>query len=300
MTLDFPWLRRIEVQAEGMACGGNGHFVATGKNDALRITAEIHKSILGVPGRSQVAFYNLAPATRKGFVRNQTKIRIMAGWEEGPFPGVSQCFYGEVLSVFTRRQGPDIVTTVNAVSTIDKLTRVTLVKTYDPYEPVKPLVLELAGLLVGKANACGERIVGIDNRRLGERGLIVSDYVRNILRDLGATFGFSWAVSDECFRAVGDQATLGHAATIEPPFLIAASPAVFGSLQDADGVTWTSTFNPAVEPGFAVTVASAFGEARENNINGTYRVDEATHRLDCHSDSSFITEGRANNDTRRN
>lgn len=281
--INWPWLRRIRVEFTGLSSGGGKAFESTGKPDALRITARVQKNIQGIPAATNLMLYNLSKDTRKTFQRDTTKVRIFAGWDEGPRSGLEQSFYGSLLTAVHNRAGEDIITTIQAVSMIEDFAREAYIQPWAPGTPVVAIVLDAVKCL---KNVNGCIIKGIEGV-IGFKGWAHCDSVRTALDKLSREFSFSWTVTDGCFQAVGDKASLGKKATFQDPYLIDVNPILSGPLQIAIGLKVRSTFDATITPGYNVSVNSQISP--EYNDDG-YRVSAVVHNLDCYTASSFISE----------
>lgn len=288
-NVDFPWLRRLKVTFSGMAGGGGDRvFESTGKQDSLRITAQIQKSVVGIPGATKIMLWNLSKETRSGFVRNQTKVCIEAGWDMGPRSGLRQCFYGEILNATSQRAGPDIITMVSSISAIEALTRTRVSMTRVPEYPVRDLVLDIARY-IPDVTVDEKSIVGITDR-IGPGGWSMAASPRSCLDQLGKEHKFSWTIMDGKFQAIGDGMSMGSSGRIiEDPFLIAVNPLLTGPGQYVTAVQWRCTFDNEIVPGYKTTLNSRVSSEH----NGTYRVNTVVHNLDCHAPASFTTDAAA-------
>lgn len=283
--IDFPWLRWIKVTFEGLSGGGNSVYESDGTQETARIVTRVEKTIQSLPAATNLMMYNLSENTRNSFVRGQTKVRIEAGWKQGPFAGLKQCFYGSSVTSFSQRAGSDIVTSINAISMAEDLTTTSIFKTWGPGTSVESIVKELAGKL---KNIKEVRVKDI-TAKVSKGGWTHSDTVRNALERLSAEFGFSWNICDGVFQALKDKKTFGGNTVIKSPYLIDINP-VFtgpGSEQIATGLRIRSTFNATVIPMFNVGVQSVI-EKRFNS--GSYIVQSVVHNLDCWNKNSFISE----------
>ncbi len=296
-AIDFPWLRRIKVTFSGLAlatdsvtftgAGKTVSYECDGTQQNVRVVAKVHKVIQGLPDATNLMLWNLSPDTRNYFVRGRTKVRIEAGWDYGPFAGLRQCFYGSFVNSVSMRAGPDIVTSINAISAVDDLALTPVNEEWSAGVPVRTIVNYLASLLAGVAldNA---RIKGFDDRKIGPGGWSCCGTVRGALNALSSEFGFSWTICDGYFQAVGDEKSLGGITGVRDPYLIDINP-VFtgpGMEQAATGLRIRCAFNATVDPMFRVSVESQI-EPRYNG--GGYTVQTVDHDLGCFPGDNFMT-----------
>lgn len=293
--IDFPWLRRIRVEFSGLHGGREKALVSTGKQDSLRISVKVQKPMVGI-STAHIMLHNLDRDTRRSFVRNDTMVRVFAGWDHGPTPGLNQCFYGELLAVESRRSGPDIVTTIKSIPGARGMAEANVRKTWRPNTAVKDIVKELAGM-IAKVTVDPSRIVGI-RHKVGESGWTWSGSAKDALEAAGKEFGFSQAIIDQVFQAIDDQESLGKPVEVKDPYLIDVNPVLATPLQTKRGVSWRCTFNPAIAPGQDINLTSQLASDHDDfapgyQVNGRYTVNMVNHDLDCFTKHSFITTGMA-------
>ena len=285
--ITWPWLRRIKVTFTGLSSGGGKEFVSTGKPDGLRISARIHKTIQGIPAATNLVLYNLSGDTRGSFQRDTTKVRIEAGWDEGPKSGLVQCFYGSLLSAVHNRNGAEIVTTIHAMSMLSDLSRADARITREKGYPVQKIARELASELAPSS------IIGLETVKgtIGFCGWSYAGSVRGALDDLAREFSFSWTCpSDGVVQFTGDPRNLGVCATIQDPYLIDLNPLLAGPLQIATGIKVRCTFEANLKPGYNLGVKSKISPKFDGS---DYRISAVTHSLDCYTKNSFISEAVA-------
>lgn len=283
--ITWPWLRRIKVTFDGLSGNRKAIFQSDGTQNNIRITANVRKTLQSMPAATNLMIYNLDSDTRGSFQRTKTKVTIEAGWDNGPFAGLSECFKGSIVTAFSQRAGADIVTNINSMSCIDDLVVVTIDKTWARNESVASIVNELADMLPGVKR---KMISGFADRKIADGGWTYSGTVKNALGYLSNEFGFSWTIVDDCFQAIRDQTGFANNVIIREPFLRDVNPVFQGAglLQTARGLRIRCAFNPNVLPMFNVRVESQI-EPKFNG--GVYIVQNVDHALDCFSGDSFTT-----------
>lgn len=284
----WPWLRRIKVTFTGLSSGGSKEFISTGKPDGLRITAMVRKTIQGIPAATNLVLYNLSKDTRGSFQRDKTKVKIEAGWDEGPRKEAGkdlvECFYGSLLSCVHNRRDSEIITTIHAMSMLSDLSRAEIRKTWAEGTPARTVAQDLANELKPSD------IVGLDTVKgvVSFRGWSYGGSVHKALDELSREFSFSWRPQrDGVIQFTGDPVNLGLCATIKDPYLIDLNPILSGPLQIAIGIKVRCTFEANLEPGYNLGVESKISP----KFNGQdYRISSVIHSLDCYTKNSFISE----------
>jgi hypothetical protein len=289
--IDFPYLRRISVtfsgldMAPGVGAGKTLTYESTGESDKLRISAKIAKGVLGAMAPTKIHIWNLSRDTKKALARERTKITIKAGWDHGPGSGLSVAFTGEYLTAFTRRNGPDYITEINALSGFYALSETAVSIKWRQGQSVREVVKQLAGMLPG-VKVDDANIIGIEGV-IGEKGWAETAPAGQILGKLKEHYGFDWSIIDDSFYACGRNAQGKKIVAIRQNDLMDVSPILVSPRQFEFGVSWQCRFNPALIPGNQVRIMSN----TEPQLNGVYRIDTLAHDLDCFSRRSFITHG---------
>lgn len=261
----------------GLVSGETIEIVSDGTLKTLKVSCSIQKTIMGQPGQSTFSIWNLAADTRNAIREHKTMLSLHAGWKVG---GQPLLFQGSVMSVSSARSGPDIVTTITAMPGHDSLARTTLSQTYGKGVSVADVVRDVAsrlpGILVDEAF-----IAGLSGK-VSNKGWSFAGPIRNALNGLAAEFGFSWSIQDGEFQAVGDDACL-PGPTVElngdNGGLISVSPQSTGV--ESESVRVSAIYIPGIVPGARVRVKSGIAP----QLNGEYRVSNASYSLDAFSDS---------------
>lgn len=286
--IDFPWLRRIRVTFEGMTGNARDVYESDGTHENARIIARISKTLQSLPAATTLMLYNLSPETRRSLQKGSIKVKIDAGWDQGPFKGLRQCFYGSLLTSYSIRAGADIVTSITAMSMAEDIAKAWHNYTWGAKTPVMTIVEDLVAKLEN-VKIDRARIKGLEGKYVGDGGWSHSDSVRSALERLSREFGFSWTITDGCFQAVKDLKSFGGNEVIEDQYLIDVNPILSGNgiSQTVQGLKIRCTFRATVNPAFDLRVNSKISP--EYN-SGTYYALSIAHELDCFNANSFITE----------
>lgn len=278
-----PWLRRMVItlgplqEWRGVSSGQVIQFESDGTPGGLKVTAGIKKTIMGMPGASQIAIYNLARDTRDAIRGNLTKITLQVGWQNTELHTV---FSGSVMSAISERTGSDIVTKINALPGYGALVRGISSKSYGPGMPVKDVVKDLAKDLPGLTIA-DSGMEGIEGK-LGSGGWCCAGSTKDAMTQLANEFGFSWNVDNGKFKAVGDKAVFGGMTVLDGKDggLISVVPNLTGPMQIQTGVKIKAIYVPGVTAGSTVRIRSEISP----KLNGDYRVSTINISLDAYSD----------------
>ena len=281
-----PYLRRMVCTIGPMSdwTGAKAGFSDTlrfesdGTPNTLRVNANIQKTLMGMPNPSKIEVYNLSEATRNAIRNSLTRITLEAGWRNS---GLHTVFTGSVLSVQSRRSGPDIITSITALPGFGALAQTVVSITYASGMPVRDVVKDLAGQITGMG-VKDQMLKGISGV-IGKGGWSFAGSAKDALTELANEYGFSWGVDDNMLMAVGDQAKFDGMIELdgESGGLINVAPMLQGPMQLQTGVSINAVYAPGVVPGTTVRVKSTIAAS----LSGDYRIHTAQYNLDCYSDS---------------
>lgn len=289
-AISFPWIRQMRVTIKGLNNSADKIFDSDGSMDRLRIDAVVTKSIQHRIAVGSIDLWNLAPHTRAGFTRDETKVTLEAGWRDGPFAGMNQMFKGKLLASQHRRMGADIVTTLYLQGAQSAAVKVWMTKTYAQGTPWRNIVLEIAR----KMEPYGVRVdpklvIGIKGV-VGEGGYSFGDTAGSVLTRMGSALGFWWTTLDDQFQTVSkdpndSDGAFKSTAELKDPYLIGVGSDLTGVRHHIRGVSGECLLNPGLRPGHEMNITSTI----DTSCNGNWRVTDIEHRMSCFVPNSFIT-----------
>lgn len=271
----IPFLRTLAVT---VGAGANlVQIFGDGTQDALRVSCNIHKTVMGIPSPSTIQVWNLSADTRSAIQRSLSPIMVEAGWENVT-PHVA--FRGDVVSCYSERQGPDIVSKIIALQGSNAIVQGVVAKNYREGTPVKDIVKDLGGLLSGVT--VDEKLLRDIRGRVGNGGWSYVGQVKDGLTQLAKEFGFSWTIDGQALRAVSDKSKFEGIVLLDGTDggLMSIAPILNGPLQIRIGVKIKALYVPGVAPGTTVRVRNA----TEKGLEGDYRVHTADYSLDVGGD----------------
>lgn len=272
----IPWLRKIVVTIN---VGEEvKQFASDGTPNGLKVTCNINKTVMGIPNPSAVNIYNLSAATRNAIQKTLSGIKIEAGWENAELHTVLQ---GNVMSCYSERQGPDIVTKLAVLQGYNATVKSVVSQTYAEGMPVREVVKDLGSKL---PNITIEETLLKDVKgNIGAGGWSYAGQTKDALTQLGNEYGFSWSIDDEALRVVGDKAKFDGIVVLDgnEGGLINVAPILQGPMQVRTGVKIKALYVPGVQPGSTVRIRSTL----EKGLDGDYRIHTARYNLDTYSDA---------------
>lgn len=271
-----PWLRKIIVTV--VAGDEIKQLISDGTPNGFKITCNISKTVMGIPNPSTITIYNLSAATRSAIQKSLSSIKIEAGWENTELHVALQ---GNVMSCYSERNGPDIVTKLAVLQGYNALVNSVVSQTYAEGTPVRDVVRDLGSKLPGIT--ISEPMLKDINGTIGAGGWSYAGQTKDALTQLAKEYGFSWTVDDESLRVVGDKAKFDGIIVLDgnEGGLINVSPILQGPTQIRTGVKIKALYVPGVQPGATVRVQSTL----EEGLDGDYRIHTSNFSLDTYSDT---------------
>lgn len=311
-----PYLRRVEVLvgplSELMGGGSKGEalrFYGDGTNNNFRIAFSVNKQLPTTCTPTSISIYNLSPGTRStlhvpktappiDLIQNGAKVVLNVGWENGD---LVQVFQGTMLSCYSQRQGPDIITTMMSLAgagdlvssiTPSPFTRLgeggptsigsgndtssTFVKGQSVSEIVYVLATNFPSIAVDKKN------IVIKEYNLGSAGWTFAGPVAEGLDKLSRQYGFSWWIDNGKFYAKDDKTAFPTQNVISSSngLLLRAEPMLTGPFSQNIGASIYSLLNPYIDLGTQVKLESEINA----DLNGYYTPYSIRHTGDTHSD----------------
>ena len=311
-----PYLRRIEVLVGPMMDWERSdllfdqlamtatRFYADGTPDNLRISCRIAKHIMTTSTPTTIDIYNLKEETRDQLQQPGLSVVVNAGWENSAMFNLASM---SLFSAVSRRQGPDIITTISGLAGYGGMNRTIVSESFNQGANLKQVIMSLArkipGLSVEEANIIVDPTI-----EFGSAGYTTQGPVRDALNRLGRTYGFTWNVNDGKFWAytnlftakTGKPTEYGEwlqddirkrqntaidvsAATGLSRVELALVPGASEQLAKVNtytGVTTYSTFNPLIQPGRFIRVTSITNPDKDKTQ--FYMCHTVDHRIDSH------------------
>lgn len=276
---DRPLIRQAELLIGPLSEDAGGgptsqalRIFSDGSRTGLRVSFSVKKTLISAPNASEIKVYNLAPNSRERIRASLARVRLNVGWQN---VGISTLTNGGLLSAVTEKQGPDFITSFQALDGYGGQVKGVANDTFEGAQGVSEVVRTLA------AKMPGVQIGRIDiDGRLGGRGRVFSGRASEELDKMARQYGFSWSVQNGVFQAIQDNRSFNrvHLISYRDRNLVKASPVLNGPMQQLTGVEITAILDPRVSPGDTVQLES------QNNaqLNGRYKVHEIDYDGDTY------------------
>lgn len=225
------------------------------------------------PNKCEVKIYNLSPDDRDFVEQPGNHVRVFAGYRGR----VGLIFSGEVRkgAASTMREGPDLVTTIEARDGAKAFRSARISKSYASQVKTDEVMKELA-------RSFGTAIIVPDNVKSLplDQGFVARGPARDVMGHLSETLGFDWFFEDGVLVVTNKDADTGDVA----PVMSFATGLVEVPVKTDKGVNGKSLLNSEVRP-------KRFVRFEELEFTeGFYLVTKAKHSGDSGFDNSFFTE----------
>jgi hypothetical protein len=306
-----PWLRRAELsvgpllewQSNQLQSGPSNkqailNVVSDGTQDTLRMSFNIRLHAGYVAPASTITIYNLAANTRAALLSQGAAVILRVGWENQE---VTELFSGSLLTATSSRQGPDVITTIMAISSYANLDNnyvgasgyagatIGTAWHFEPGTSLKTVIIILAANLVGP-ELVDPKLIDVPDFNVGWRGLTVNGKIFEYLNDLSRIHGFTWWLDNGAFNAVTDNKVPQRTAVLlsaKNGMLLHAEPLLVSGFQRFGGLSFRSLLYPAVKQGSVVQIDSLLNP----RVNGTWFIQEVVHHGDTQGDD-WYTDGQ--------
>lgn len=262
--------RRYSLQIEDIAVAG------------LNVTFTVKRSLSAkVPGRCEVAVYNLSSDTRKHLhaMRN-----VFVSLEAGYASGTSVIFRGELVESWSTREGTEWVTTITSDDGGQKRRTKRVQKNYLNGTSLQTIIRDLAASLevgLGNTDAIAPLAKFWKTKQAAVvKGFTASGDAVSQLDRVARSCGLSWSIQGGQlqFLVIGG-------ATVDPPVLLTPDTGLIESpeLGKDQIVKCRTLMIPGLYPGRPVELATRYTQ-------GLYRIETATHQGESDSVHTWHVE----------
>lgn len=246
-----------------------------GKSPApLRVTFDIDKDVLAAPNKATFDVYNLSSERRQSLTVGY-QIILAAGY--GPQP--KELFSGLISRTVAKRDGPNIVTTIEATDGGAAIATNTVALSFPPGTKWVEIATKLA-IIMGTPSAASPIAisagcaVNLPNSTF-KRGFSAHGRVADMLTKLCKHKGIDWFIHNGTLNFIPKTAHTGNSAA-----LLSSDQGLIGTPSfTAKGVlTFSCLLNADVMPGRLVYIFGNF----DKKIEGYYKVGKVKIKGDSH------------------
>lgn len=253
------WIRDIVLEFEGR--GGTLTVRPGPKGQMLHTTFSVTKGIGATPNSATITIANLAQENRLKIKREFDRVRLEAGYVGAGNRGI--IFTGTVRDVTHKREGADIVTTVDCGDGDKGYREGVISRTFPagtkPADVVEAIRAEMPDVARGVIHEAVSRLPPFP------RPVTMCGPCRSELSKIGRTFGLYWSIQDGALEIVpGD-------GFVDDVTVISQQTGMIGVPEITDnGVRVDCLLNPALRIGRVVEVRSE--TLAMNGEEGRFRI----------------------------
>lgn len=272
MTLLFKRSARItistlEIVVDPAAAGSH-----------LDVAFHVERSLKPEPNTAELQVWNLNPDNRMALEELElVPVQIDAGYEGG----MSMLYLGTMRTVFTTRDGPDLVTSIQSGDGEKEYEQsrinVSLAKGVSNLDAFKQVAKALG---VSLGNLESAEISGrlLTAPALFPQGTVLSGQVSQVVTELAGSMGLEWSIQSGALQLLPlQQALAGTAVFLSPGTGLVGVPSV-----DSEGILTAQTLLiPDLFPGRIVSLES-------ENLSGAFRVEKVAYTGDTSGDDWYV------------
>ena len=248
----------------------NGRIVHTinpgdATDDQVQIEFNISKSLSSTANTASIDVWNLAESTRNAMGKEFDGVELEAGYIP-PDGGstVGTIFAGNLRDVEHRRDGDDIISTIQCGDGDAALRKATIAKTYPRGTKVGDVVDDIYAQFEKEGIARGER-KGLDDLPDFKRPYSMCGSCDREMDRIGRSNKVYWSIQNETFETLPGDGFIGGIVLLTPATGLIGVPTVTDN-----GVKADAFLNPEIRPGRRVQIESQTLEM--NSEGGVYRV----------------------------
>lgn len=245
--------------------GGDGFRFGNlqGNQSALRIGFEVDKIAQGAANKGTVTLYNVNQAARTALVRG---FRVVL--EAGYLGLTERLLYGTVLKATSKREGPNIVTTLDVIDGLRAIMFAKLDKVWPPGTPLSQILQDIAEAM----DVAPGVAVGIPNKVFA-RGHTCWGLCSEELTNLLEPYSIEWSVQNGKLNILPKGTDLGTAAIV-----INAQTGLLGIPSKNHMTTdFEALLNPKLVPGQLVQL-----QTKNVNTSGIFKIRSCKMIGDTH------------------
>lgn len=252
----------------------------------LRVSFNIEKSLRRLPNSVELKVYNLAPNSRSRIEaaadEGSVRVQLLVGYDTSLW----RLFVGDLREASSKREGPDIVTTLSGVDGGNATRTSRVSRSFSPGTTVDTVLQHLAGALGVDSRDALEALRGRSLSGTGRtfpRGTNVHGSATEALDGLCLSAGLEWSIQNGALQILEvGRAIPGTAVRLTRETGLYGSP----SISRRGVVTGECAILPDVAPGRRFSIESQF-------VNGVFRFDKCVYQGDTRgADWKVSFEGR--------
>ena len=249
------------------------------KVSGLRTVFDIEKTSSSNANNAKIQIYNLNE-TSKGLLKTDESLSIIL--EVGYGDVLEQLFIGDIQRSFTKRSGPDFITTIEADDGGRALSESRLDKSYASGVKLKSVVDDA----LQSMKDAGQIIVGsISNIKdeIAQNGITVSGLSQKIINDIADKQGLEFSIQDNETQILDPATDTGETVILLTPNTgLIGSPNLGIADENVEGIEFKALIQTTkFRPGRAVKIES-------KDFEGLVRLNKVKFNGDTNSSDWFV------------
>lgn len=242
----------------------------------LDVAFSIERSLKPEPNTAEIQVWNLNEDNRSALEElDRVPVTVEAGYEEQ----TAMIFSGTIRTVFTTREGPDLVTTLQSGDAEKeyKQSRISLsLAPATPNPSVMQQITKALGISEGNLGTVTPLLLG--SPVLFPQGGVLSGSASQIMTRVAQSLGFEWSIQEGALQLLQVNTSLAATAVqLTPDTGLVGSPSV-----DNEGVlSAQSLLIPEIFPGRLLVIES-------ERLSGNYRVEKCAYSGNTASTEWYI------------
>jgi hypothetical protein len=239
----------------GLSGGGTRTFDGF-ESPALNIQFMVQQTPNAHRSYAEITIYGVNRETRRALYEDGSTVSLTAGYRED----FGQIFAGSIENIELGRDGPDTFVRLYCQSGLQAFRDSVVFRTFAAGTSMTKIIRDVAGTFGLPVELIGD----FTDLPKAIKGYTFSRDTRSALRELGASFNFSWAILNERVLIIRD----GARSTAQP-YEYSPTTGLIGSpeINAEFGVDITVLLNPAIRPQDRYTVKS---QTAALTFNGVY------------------------------
>lgn len=231
---------------------------------ALRIAFDVTKIAVGAANKGTVTLYNVSQDTRTALVRGYQVI-LEAGYQ-----GLTErLLAGTVFKATTKREGPDIITTLDVIDGLKSLLYATFDRSYPKGTTLAKILADIAKAMDAQPGT----VLGIPAKTFA-RGYHVHGLCRDALETLLKPYSLEASINNGKLNIIPRRASLGTTAIVlSPQTGLLGIPSVAQT-----AIEFEALLNPKLVPGQLVRLETA-----NPNTSGFFKIRSCKMHGDTHA-----------------
>jgi len=244
--------------------------------DSLRVRFEIDKLGVGTSSKSKIEIFNLNQVSRQN-IKKGWAVVLKAGYKSGIISIPPVLFQGVVGpgGAFAKREGADIVTTMECGDGEQQMMMGTIDRSYPTGTPMALVITDViasSGLIPGI-------ITGVPTI-IFSKGYTAHGQIRKVMDELTKRAGLAWNVNNGAVNVIPIKGFDGRVAEV-----ISSETGMIGVPSVDNGVLkFSNLLNPKLVPGSLILMQSS-----NISINGIHKINRSKFVGDTH-DSKWQVE----------